>query len=87
MKRSCRACRGRKKYWGAGMMNEYDCLPCNGTGVEEYDPSVQEKIEQALGVMVEEPIVEKNRARPAPKTFPVEPIMKPTVAKKSTKKK
>lgn len=85
MKRSCRACRGRKKYWGAGMMNEYDCLPCNGTGREEYDASVQEPVSQHVSYATAEPVVENTRPRAAPKTFSVEPIMKTTTTARKKK--
>lgn len=42
---NCRSCRGAKKYWGVGMMRQYDCETCNGTGFEEIvDENKQEAI-------------------------------------------
>lgn len=28
----CPACKGQKKIWGAGMMNQHDCKHCSGVG-------------------------------------------------------
>ena len=78
--RNCRACRGRKKYWGAGMMHEHDCEACKGTGKEEYDELAESLIEKP--VEVAEVIVEKPSTKPAPKTIPVQPMMRTVVKKK-----
>jgi len=79
--RNCRACRGRKKYWGAGMMHEYDCESCKGTGKEEYDELVETMAEKPVEA-VAEVVVEKPSTKPAPKTIPVQPLMKNAVKKK-----
>ena len=85
--RNCRACQGRKKFWGAGMMTHYDCQACNGTGREEYDASVQEPVSQHVSYATAEPVVENTRPRAAPKTISVEPIMKTTTTRKKKQKK
>lgn len=38
----CNACKGLKKYWGVGMMRQYDCETCNGTGVQEIKETKQD---------------------------------------------
>lgn len=84
--RSCSACRGTKKYWGAGMMHQYDCTYCDGTGKEEYEPNiVVEKpaevvAEKSAEVVVEEAV--KVAVKTNAKTIPVQPMMKSIATRK-----
>lgn len=36
----CPACKGQKKIWGAGMMNQHDCKHCKGLGRVD-DPKIE----------------------------------------------
>lgn len=82
--RNCRACHGRKKFWGAGMMTQYDCETCKGTGKEERDPEDEDFLEKPV-VVVAEAADEKPRTKPLPKTISVEPIMKTTTTARKKK--
>lgn len=82
--RSCRACRGRKKYWGAGMMHEHDCKTCKGTGKEErdIDELETEAFLAAESVAVVAEVAAKVSTKAQPKTIEVQPVMKRSVSKK-----
>lgn len=78
---NCRSCRGAKKYWGVGMMRQYDCETCKGTGFEEItEKNDENKQEVIAGISTEAKEVKKAVVKKAAITT------KSTLKKKATKK-
>lgn len=77
---NCRSCRGAKKYWGTGMMRQYDCETCNGTGFEEItEKNDENKQEMIADISTETKEVKKKMVKKATTS-------KSVLKKKATKK-
>ena len=44
----CEACNGVKKYWGIGMMRQYDCETCGGTGFQKLIKQIDENKQEVI---------------------------------------
>ena len=81
---NCRSCRGAKKYWGVGMMRQYDCEACNGTGFEEIIQKNDENKQEVIADISTETKEVKNKV--VKKAATSKGVLKKKVTKKTVKK-